>query len=166
MTISNNEEKKKKIIEINKMLASLDINMDNSCLPSATSNAGLKSNIGCLTIFSSRSRGRGRGRRNRVIGLPASQKLTSCNSLQNLKNTTKAIEILSLIKKDKILINKIVLGYKKINQNNLIHLQPGNICDALASEIITDGIVEKFFEPDAYENYKTIIQIKCTSDDW
>ncbi|XP_057340885.1 uncharacterized protein LOC130677957 [Microplitis mediator] len=166
MATQNNEEKKKKMIEINKMLASLDMNMNDSCLPPATSNSVLQSNIGCLTIFSSRSRGRGRGRRNRVIGLSASQRSTKCNSFQNLKNTTKVIEILSLIIKDKSVINRIVLGYKKINHNDLIHLQPGNICDALASEIITDDIIEKFFEPDAYANYKNIIKMKCNSDDW
>ncbi|XP_057329171.1 uncharacterized protein LOC130670016 [Microplitis mediator] len=166
MTTQNNEEKKKKMIEMDKMLASLDMNMNDSCLPPATSNSVLQSNIGCLTIFSSHSRGRGRGRRNRVIGLSASQRSTKYNSFQNLKNTTKVIEILSLIIKDKSVINRIVLGYKKINHNDLIHLQPGNICDALASEIITDDIIEKFFEPDAYANYKNIIKMKCNSDDW
>lgn len=111
---ANNEVKTSKGLEVVKALSSLNIDLAVSDLqPLVTSGTLSMSATKGLSFFMSRSRGRGRGRRDRNIGLPVRPMTKESKIFKNLKETSKIMQILSMIFTDKTKINQTVLGKKK-----------------------------------------------------
>lgn len=67
---------------------------------------------------------------------------------------------------DKNFIDRIVVNREKIKIVDLNHLTSENIPDALASEMIQADILKNFFEMNAFNHFKKIIERKRRSVEW
>ncbi|CAD6204162.1 GSCOCG00009894001-RA-CDS, partial [Cotesia congregata] len=164
---TNEEEKNNKLRQVNKMLVFFNKDLIQCHFQSRDEGISSKLNDGSLKIHSGRSRRRrDKGRQLRPIGLPLRKMSSNSKTFENRKTPAQSVMFLSMIISERSLINDIVLGRKKISENDLKHLESTNISDALASTLITNDLIEKFFEPNAFVVYQKIIENKLVSNNW
>ncbi|XP_074108559.1 uncharacterized protein LOC141533534 [Cotesia typhae] len=113
---TNEEEKKNKLLQVNEMLVFFNKDLVQYHVQSRDEEISSKLNGGSLTIHSRRSRGRGKGRQLRPIGLPIRRISSNSKTFENMKKTAKSFMVLSMIIKERSVINDIVLGNKKFQK--------------------------------------------------